>query len=366
MAPVSFAGALVGVSLLGAGWSRLSAGRLERRDASVQRFRQRVRSNWLYAAVLFVGVVWWTNADRAVLTAAGLPADWPWTVLGWALIAVGAAVVATVSYLGAFPVARRVRGVDMGAGTAAAKMFRYHLVIAALVFCVVTVVQAELRYAETNGILTLFALGTAAYVFSTPLVGVSQTTTVPDDTTRERLDRLCDRAGLSVARIRLLDGGGHRSDHLTRGPVGRRTLFLTDSLLDRYDDETVAALLALDAARLGRFVYELRLFTVTAVAGLVVWGVGRSPFGFALSFLAFAGVGVILLVTGEYASKRLIYRADEAAAERVGRAVVADALDATADEVDTGRAGSRLSFEPSLASRIERLRDGSGAGEAGA
>ncbi|ELY23854.1 HtpX protease-like protein [Haloferax volcanii DS2] len=105
------------------------------------------------------------------------------------------------------------------------------------------------------------------------------------------------------------------------------------------------------------------MFTVTAVAGLVVWGVGRSPFGLLPSLLAFAGTGVILLVTGEYASKRLIYRADEAAAERVGRAAVADALAATADEVDPGRAGSRLSFEPSLASRIERLRDGSGAGE---
>lgn len=82
MAPVTFAGALVGVSLLGAGWSRLSAGRLERRDVSVQRFRQRVRSNWLYAAVLFVGVVWWTNADRALLAAVGLQTDWPWAALG--------------------------------------------------------------------------------------------------------------------------------------------------------------------------------------------------------------------------------------------------------------------------------------------
>ncbi|WP_148413748.1 peptidase [Haloferax sp. KTX1] len=366
MAPVTFAGALVGVSLLGAGWSRVSAGLHERRDSSVQRFRRRVRSNWLSAAVLFVGVVWWTNADRALLAAVGLPTDWPWAILGWALVAVGAAVVATVSYLGAFPVARRVRDADIGAGTAAAKMFRYQLFIAALVFCVVTVLHVEFRVLETSGLLTLLAFVAAAYVFSTPLVSVSQTTAAPDDATRERLDRLCDRAGLSVARIRLLDGGGHRSDHLTRGPVGRKTLFLTDSLLDRYDDETVSALLAVDAARLGRFVYELRLFTVGAAAGLVFLGVAWPPFGFVLSFLVSAGIGVIVLVTGEYASKRLIYRADEAAAHRVGRAAVADALDATADEVDTGRAGSRLSFEPSLASRIGRLRDGSGADETGA
>ncbi|WP_282349047.1 peptidase [Haloferax volcanii] len=363
MAPVTFAGALVGVSLLGAGWSRLSAGRLERRDVSVQRFRQRVRSNWLYAAILFVGVVWWTNADRALLAAVGLQTDWPWAALGWALTGVGAAVVATVSYMGAFPVARRVRDADMGAGAAAAKMFRYQLFIAALVFCVVTVLHVEFRVLETSGLLTLLAFAAAAYAFSAPLVGVSQTTTVPDDATRERLDRLCDRAGLSVSRIRLLDGGGHRSDHLVRGPVGRKTLFLTDSLLDRYDDETVTALLAVDAGRVVRFVYGLRLFTVTAAGAFVFLGVAWSPFGFVLSFLTFAGVGVILLVTGEYASKRLVYRADEAAAERVGRAAVADALAATADEVDTGRAGSFLSFEPSLASRIERVRDGSGADE---
>ncbi|MFC7129871.1 peptidase [Haloferax chudinovii] len=363
MALVTFAGALVGVSLLGAGWSRLSAGFHERRDSSIQRFRKRVRSNWLYAAILFVGVVWWTNADRALLAAVGLPTDWPWSILGWALVGVGAAVVATVSYMGAFPVARRVRGVDIGAGTVAAKMFRYHLVIAALVFCVVTVIEVEFRVLETSGLLTLFAFVAAAYVFSAPLVGVSQTTAVPDDATRERLDRLCDRAGLSVARIRLLDGGGHRSDHLVRGPLGRKTLFLTDSLLDRYDDETVSALLAVDAGRVARYVFELRLFTVGVVAGLVFVGVAWPPFGFALSFLVSAGIGVILFVTGEYASKRLIYRGDEAAAERLGRAAVADALDATADEVDTGRAGSRLSFEPSLASRIERLRDGSEAGE---
>ncbi|WP_424007539.1 peptidase [Haloferax denitrificans] len=363
MAPATFAGALVGVSLLGAGWSRLSAAFHERRGSSVQRFRKRVRSNWLYAALLFVGVVWWTDADRALLAAVGLPVDWPWAVLGWALVAVGAAVVATVSYMGAFPVARRVRDADMGAGAAAAKMFRYQLFIAAFVFCVVAVLQVEFRVLGTGGLLTLLAFVAAAYVFSAPLVGVSQTTAAPDDATRERLDRLCDRGGLSVARVRLLDGGGHRSDHLTRGPVGRKTLFLTDSLLDRYDDETVSALLAVDAGRVARYVYELRLFTVTAVAGLVFWGVAWSPFGFSLSFLAFAGIGVILLVTGEYASKRLIYRADEAAAERVGRAAVADALDATADEVDTGRAGSFLSFEPSLASRIGRLRDAGGAGE---
>ncbi|ELZ95131.1 putative peptidase [Haloferax mucosum ATCC BAA-1512] len=353
MVPVTFVGAFVAVSLLGSGWSWLSARRLEKRDGSVQRLRRRIRSLWLFAAALFAVVTLLFDADRELLSLAGLPTGWPWPILGWLFVAVGAAAVATVSYLGAFPVAKRVRGVEMSTGTAAAIMFRYHLVVAVLVFSVVTLYRAEIRSGVSHGVFTILVLGTAGYIFSTPLVGLSQTTTEPDADAQQRLDNLQSRVGLSVVRTRLLDGNGYRSDHFVRGPVGRKTLFVTDSFLERYDDDTVAAVLAVlavQAERTNRFTYEMQLLSATAFGGLALSGLAPTN-----SLLVFASVGVLSLVVGITLSKRLKLRADDAAAARVGHDTLADTLEPIREELDHSR-GSALSFEPDYDARIDRLR----------
>ncbi|WP_396611000.1 peptidase [Haloferax sp. S1W] len=352
MPPVTFAAALVGVSLLGAGWSRMSAGRLAKRDAPVQEFRRRVHSNWLLAAALFAVCAWFFELNADLLALAGLPTRWPWTLLGWSGIAVGAALVATVSYMGAFPVARRVRDVDMGAFTAAVKMFRYHVVIAAMILSVVVVYRIDLRYGVSSGAATVAVFTLAAYLFSTPLVGLSQTTMEPDADTRSRLDRLTSRVGLSVSQTRLLEGYGHRSDHFVRGPVGRKTLFVTDSLLEKYDDDVVGALLATEAEQSARFTRELHLLSVAVFGGLALSGLAPEN-----SFFVYLGIGLVALVLGAQVSQRLTIRADDAAAKQVGCDTLADALEATADEVDQRHSGSFLSPTLSSEARIERLRN---------
>ncbi|AFK17905.1 peptidase [Haloferax mediterranei ATCC 33500] len=355
MVPVTFVGTFLAVSLLGAGWSWVSARRLEKRDASANPLRQRIHSNWLLAAALFAVVTWLFDADQELLTLVGLPSEWPWSILGWAGVGLGAALVGTVSYLGAFPVAKRVRDSDMGALTAAGKMFRYQAVLVAMILSMVIVYRVDIRYGLSSGALTAVLFATAAYLLSTPLVGLSQTTTEPDADTQRRLDRLQSRVGLSVTRTRLLDGNGYRSDHLVRGPVGRKTLFVTDSLLERYDDDIVAAILAVEAERTGQFTYEAQLLAPTAFGGLVLSGLAPGN-----NFLMFAAIGVLVLLVGAALNKRLKLRADDAAAEQVGHETLADALEATVEEVDRSRVGSAKSFEPSYESRIERLKQVTG------
>lgn len=362
MASFTFVGLLVGTAALGAGWSRFSAGRLAKRDADAADFRRRIRTNWVLAAMIFAVVVVLMGADTNLLQSLGIPITGLWKLVSWATVAVGAAVVATISYMGAFPVAKRVSDADVGAAEAVAMVFRYNLYLAGLIVFVIAVVWADLQYHVSGGLVGFGLVLGLVYTFSATLIRLSQTAREPGDRA-VRLKNLAARANLKVARFRLLDGQDtRRSDMAVVGPVGRKTLFVTDYLLDTYDDETVVALLAVESARVSRFAYELKLLIVFTPVLLFFTFIFNGSYS-SLAALGILGGNLLLtalvifmFVVEPWLLRRVKLRADDAVTERVGAQTLAAALEATEDEVDHGRAGSYYSFEPTYETRIARLR----------
>ena len=141
------------------------------------------------------------------------------------------------------------------------------------------------------------------------------------------------------------------------GLPGRRQLLLTEGFFDSLDDATATALLTAEAQR-GRLLYlEYR-----AVAAAVVIGVATAMFGGLIAFsnglFVIAAAALVLFWIG----RQLQFRADRAAADRVGASELADAFEAVADHrgVEPEGATWQTYFEvqPPLGQRIDRLRAG--------
>ena len=275
------------------------------------------------------------------------------TVLTFWGYTVCAVVVVLAAYLGFVPAIRRTREVELGYATAAVRLGRW-LTVAGLLAATVAAGLVSVSLTPVTAAGVVLVLVAVLYVASPWLVALTQSVRTPTDAERARLDRLCTRAGATGYRLRVLD----RSDEqaataFVRGPPGARHLYVTDYLLAELDDDAVAATLAVTVANERHTAYRLGVVGVGG-AGLLAAIAGGYPVG-ALGLLVVAP----LLAYGF--GRRLVFRADDRAAARVGSRTVADSLDRTADlhdaSLDAGLLARVGSLRPSLGQRIDRLRD---------
>lgn len=325
-------------------------------------------------ALLLVGVPSTAGAAAVALWVAGLDAvvggvagpPWGGVAVGLAY-AVAVPVPATAAYLGVLPTVRRVRDLGVDRWRAAVRVYRYGTVLLALAVVAVNAMTAALAGGPAAAALVVAVL-LAGAVWGAPLfVRLTGPTRPPTDAERRRLTAACERAGLAPAGLLVRETRGAENAGLwLRGPPGRRHLLVTDYLLERMDDDAVAALLAVAGARTRRGHLELRLLPPGALVAVLVLLLGGAVPRWAPPAVLLAAVPVHLL------GYRLVYRADAAAADRVGAGGLLAAFERFRACNDLG-GGNRLyglaAMRPPLDRRTARLRervDGDGSGGDGA
>ena len=268
----------------------------------------------------------------------------------------GAGLVGLAAYAPTIRGIRAVRDIDLSTGRALARMTRYVLGLSA-------VVAGAIAPLHVSGVASPLGLAGVLVVFVAGLFGGApwivaavRSTTTPTDGTRDRLDTLREQAGLDVRDTVILDTDDEETATAhVRGPPGYRRLFVTSTFLDRFDDETAAALLAMQAGQIEARVLPLRAASVVAagvplVASVAGWG----------PRWVLLGVAVLVLLVGFWACRRALRAADDHAAARLGADSVADALDryATVHEMEPTRRRipNPLSVSVALGDRIDRLR----------
>jgi STE24 endopeptidase len=271
------------------------------------------------------------------------------TMYGYTL---AGSVVVLAGYLGFLPAIRRVRGLDLGYGRAALSVGRW-LAVAGVVFALVTGGTLSVSLTPVTTAVGIVALTVGVYAGAPLLVRLSQPVRTPTPDEQRLLDRLCARAGADAHRLRVLE----RRDEvaaaaLVRGPPGYRYLYVSDYLLDALDEDAAAAILALAVANARHTTYRVGVAGV--VGGLLL---GLLTAGRPLAALA---VPVGSLPVAYLVGRRLVFRADARAADRLGDETVADALDRQADlhdaSLDAGLFARLGSLRPSVGQRIDRLR----------
>lgn len=173
----------------------------------------------------------------------------------------------------------------------------------------------------------------------------------------DRLDTLARAVDYDVDQVRVIETvGDHSVEVSIRGPPGMRFLLVTDYVLSDLDEETAEALIAAEVARSRHFYIEYR-----SVAAASVIGVATGMFGGLVSFSDGLFVLAVAAFCLFWVGRRLQFRADNVAADWVGRDKLAEAFETVAalKGVEPESATWRTWFEvqPPLGQRIDRLRD---------
>jgi STE24 endopeptidase len=252
---------------------------------------------------------------------------------------------------------RSARDIDLSTRNAVARMVRYVLGVSILL----AVVLLPLRLGDVPtsplGLLIGLTIVVGAFFAGSPwLITALRKSARPTGETVDRLDALQVRAGLDVRDVRILDTEDEETANaLVRGPPRYRRLFVTSTFLERLDDETATALLAVQAGRVRSHVLGRRVGTVVVAGVLLVAAVTGSDARWL--FLAAAG-GVVLV--GFWFTRRGIRAADEYAADQVGASTVVAAFERYAAvhsmEPSRRRLPNPLSVNVALGDRIDRLR----------
>lgn len=180
----------------------------------------------------------------------------------------------------------------------------------------------------------------------------------------ERLDPLREAVGAPetklVVRTTTREGA---VDCDVIGLPGRRTIVLTDAALEHLDDERLRALLAVAAER-GRSPMEIP----QALAAGIAIGIVAAAYVFPVPFLVTVLAGWSVVFLGVAVVRRQHYAADAAAAERVCRELLRDAIRDAAEHrgasLETGSTWRAfMEVEPSVGARLERLEDGGETGQ---
>lgn len=193
-----------------------------------------------------------------------------------------------------------------------------------------------------------------------PLIAQRQLrrTRAPTDEELATLEGLAPE-GMALPRdILVIDTVGEDSVEVAiRGPPGRRTLFVTDHVLDELEPVVARALLAGELSRTDLWYREYQV----AAASLAI-GLGSAGFLLVVPFEAGFGGMLVVAAVMLAGGRRLQYRADARAAAIVGADALADAFETVArrHDADLSRGGWRTYFEvqPPIGDRIHRLRDG--------
>ncbi|SHH08376.1 STE24 endopeptidase [Halobaculum gomorrense] len=308
-------------------------------------------------------------AVRAVLVGASTGIR-PVDVFLAEFLTMGAAgTVALAAYAPTIPGVRAARGIDLGTGRAVARMARWLLGVSAVFALAFTPFRVGVdagasAVAVAVGLVALVVVMLAA---SPWVVGALRSTRAPTGDDAARVDRLRDRAGLGadlVGDVRVLDTDDEgTANAYVRGVGPTRRLFVTSTFLDAFDDETGAALLAVQAGRVRSRALARRIGAVVAAAVSLLAAFG--PGAATGPLVAVAGGA---LVGGLWYARRGVLAADDLAAERVGADAVADAFERYAEahamEPSRRRVPNPLSATVALGDRIDRLRGRDGGGAA--
>ncbi|WP_135305357.1 peptidase [Haloarcula amylovorans] len=248
---------------------------------------------------------------------------------------------------------RAVRDVDLSTGRAVAQMLRWGLGVGTLAAVFLTAFQRGGSPLALFAALVAFAV---ALYFGAPwYIPILRSTHRPDSETADRLERLRSRAGLDVRDTRILESeDAETASTVVRGPPGYRRLFVTDTFLDAFDDDTATALLAVQAGRSHARVLLRVIGTLVAVLALLLLNPGG------LTVPAVVGA-LALLLAGLWFTRHGVVAADDYAAEQVGSETLAVAFERYAAfhtlEPSRRRIPNPLSKTPALGDRIDRLRE---------
>jgi len=273
-----------------------------------------------------------------------------------------AGTVSLVAYAPTVRGVRAVRGIDLGTGRAVARMARWLLGVSAVFALTFTPFRVGV---DSGASAVAVALGVVALVggvlVASPwAIAALRSTERPVGDGAARIDRLRERAGLGdgpVRGVRVLDTDDEETANaFVRGLGPTRRLFVTSTFLDAFDDDDAVALLGVQAGRVRSRALARRMAAVVAAAVplLLAFG-GGAPTG---PLVAVAGGA---LVAGLWYARRGIVAADDHAADLLGAAAVADALERYADlhamEPSRRRVPNPLSANVPLGDRIDRLRE---------
>jgi STE24 endopeptidase len=265
---------------------------------------------------------------------------------------IGAGVVATVAYAPTVRGVRAVRDIDITTSRAIGQMLRYVVGMAALATLWLTAFEAgDSVLVWVVGLAVFVGVVYVAAPWYIPLV---RSTRHPDGETADRLNRLHTEAGLGVRDTRILEtGDAETAGVVVRGPPGYRRLFVTDTFLDAFDDETATALFAVQAGRVHAWALPRLVGTLIAVVSLLLLALGGP-------LVPLSAAALATLLVGLWFTRRGMVAADDYAAGRVGRETLAVALERYADfhalEPTRRRVPNPLSKTPALGDRIDRLR----------
>jgi len=300
---------------------------------------------------------WLDLTDRVAALAPGAAEG----IVGLLLVFGAPALACVAPYLGLFPSIRAARDIEMTTRAVAVMLLRYVTGFVALLAALLAVTLAVWSaVGSAAGVLVGIVVCVIVLYAASPLVVLALTATrQPADREGDRLVAAATAAGLSTRWVRVqATRGSEVATAFVRGLPGVRILGVTDHLLETVDDATLRGTLALRAGRLAVFHTEVRLALVlgTILAVFQPWLVSVPVPGLVVQV-----GGAVGGVAGLWVGRRLVFRADRIAAERVGTDCVADAIDRLTGINDAPRSlgvlSSLVRMEPSVDRRIERLRD---------
>jgi Zn-dependent protease with chaperone function len=327
--------------------------------------------------VLAFGVLWLAGVPALVDAGLGLlGADLPGSTVDgilWPLVTgAGAVTVAVAAYLGTHPELVRVRDIDLPARTGAGRVLRFYLVV-----LVVLVLVIRGLFALADGpawpLLLVVPAGLVLPSVLVPvLIRVAHPLRGPSTGERERLRAACEAVDAAPHAIRISELADAETPWATvRGVPGRRTLYVSDYLLEQFDDRALRGVVAVNWTRATHQYVELRVLPLVVLVAAGLWVVVAVPEGFILLAIVFIMAAPVLLIGQGALGRWIVYRSDRVAAEAAGTETVLAALERGRDlaelEPDWGPIRAVLKGSPSVQRRIEALerRAGESAGPAG-
>lgn len=270
-----------------------------------------------------------------------------------------AACMTVAAYAVTVPAIRETRDIDLSTWTAIRRVGRFALVFTGFLTILFVpferiVTGESLGFAPVTLILVIFA-----FPFVTPaLFRVFRSVREPTHEERDRLESLCERAGLDVDGVWILTDADETLEIHLRGLPGRRHLYVSVFGLERFGDETLGALLA---ANVGGVAHHYRAIKLYPLFGFIIVGIATLAWGSALWYAIMIGSALVGWLPVLWAARRAVRRGDDYAANQVGAATVADAFERMATEqnvdVPSGGVGTIFKSRPALQDRIDRLRE---------
>lgn len=144
----------------------------------------------------------------------------------------------------------------------------------------------------------------------------------------------------------------------SRGLPRRRHVYVSEFAEVRFDDETLGALLAVNAGTHRHHYRAIKLFPLFA---FLIVGVTTLAWGSPLLYAILIALALLLPLPVLWASRRTVCRADDYAAAQMGPGTVANALKRMVTEqnldMTSGGLTTVLKSRPPVQDRIDRLRN---------